>query len=209
VFAVLGVAQLLLKSGRISASVTRKVVHIGVSHYWLIAMVLIDSWWAAAIPPLAFIFINTASYFARLFPAMEHEERRKNLGTIYFPIALLISVLLTWLGPVPIWMGGLGIVVLGWGDGLASLVGERTTGRTYRIFGNTKSVGGSVTMLVAALVVTVAFFAVFVPNPFSPSHLLVIAGTAVLAAVVEALTPFGMDNLSVPLATMGFVFLLV
>ena len=140
---------------------------------------------------------------------MEHEERRKNLGTIYFPIALLICVLLTWAGPVPIWMGGLGIVLLGWADGLASLVGERSNGRKYQVYGNTKSIAGSLTMFVAALLVTAAFFLVFVADPFAARNMLIMIGTAALATLVEALTPLGMDNVSVPLATMGFVFFLL
>ena len=208
VFAVLGIAQLLLGRGAITAAVTRKIVHIGVSHYWLIAMAMIDAWWFAAIPPAAFIAINTASYFARLFPAMEHEERRKNLGTIYFPVVLLIAVLLTWAGPIPIWMGGAGILVLGWGDGLAALVGENTSGRKFKIVGNTKSILGTLTMFVASTTVIATFLFAF----GAYSGVLAIVGVSVLvgalATIAELFTPFGLDNLTVPLVVMFALYLL-
>ncbi|MFW5688274.1 MAG: diacylglycerol/polyprenol kinase family protein [Spirochaetota bacterium] len=204
VFAFIGAAQLLLRAGRISASVTRKIVHIGVAHWWLLAMVFFDRWEFAIVGPVAFIFINLASYLFGLFPAMEHEKRSRNLGTVYFPISLLICMLLTWAGPIPIWMGGLAILVLGWGDGLASLVGEQRARGTFRVFGNTKSVAGTATMFAASLAVTVVFTIVF----GGPVTLTTLAGSAILTALVattvEVVTPFGLDNLTVPLSTLLF-----
>jgi phytol kinase len=222
VFGFIGVAQLLLRSGRISASITRKVVHIGVAHWWILAMVFFDRWEFAIVGPAAFILINLASYLFRLFPAMEHEKRSRNLGTIYFPVALLSCVLLTWAGPIPIWVGGLAILVLGWGDGLASVVGEgRSNGIT--IFGNRKSVAGTGTMFVASLVVISVFVVLFLaPGPLAAGAatqlaagvtpdataiIVRIVATALVATLVELVTPFGLDNLTVPIVTMLFFYL--
>jgi phytol kinase len=207
VFAFIGIAQLLLKAGRLSPSVTRKVVHIGVAHWWLIAMVFFDRWEFAIVGPVAFIFINLASYLFRLFPAMEHERRRKNLGTIYFPVALLVMVLATWAGPIPIWMGGLGILVLGWGDGLASVVGEARERSVLRLLGNGKSAAGSLTMFVVSAVVTLVFVLVFTDPGTAPAVAIMVASTALIATAVELVTPFGLDNLTVPIITMLFVYL--
>lgn len=208
VFGFIGIAQLLLRAGHISASVTRKIVHIGVAHWWILAMLFFDRWEFAIVGPVAFVFINLASYLFRLFPAMEHKERTRNLGTVYFPVALLASVLLTWGGPVPIWMGGVGILVLGWGDGLASLVGERTGSHILRVFGNTKSIAGTATMFVASAIVTLAFLLVFASGSPAASIALVVVATALVASIVELVTPFGLDNLTVPLVTMLVVYLI-
>ncbi|TVQ27110.1 MAG: hypothetical protein EA382_04280 [Spirochaetaceae bacterium] len=209
VFAVIGVAQALLRSGRLSASATRKVVHIGVAHWWLLAMYFFDRWEFAIIGPVAFVAINLASYLLRLFPAMEHEERSKNLGTIYFPIALTATVLLTWAGPVATWIGGVGILVLGYGDGMAAVIGERSKRWRFPIMGTMKSAAGTATMFMFSAVVAAAFLIVFA----DPSTLIAagaipsvsIALTAIViaavATVVEVLTPFGLDNLTVPIAT--------
>jgi phytol kinase len=215
VFGFIGVAQLLLKQEVMSASATRKVVHIGVSHWWLLAMLFFDRWEFAIVGPVAFVLINLLSYILRLFPAMEHQKRSKNLGTIYFPIALTVMVLVTWGGPIPIWMGGLAILVLGYGDGLASLAGETSKGVRFRVFGNSKSLRGTFVMFIAAAVVSTVFLSLFA----GPETLLLAetSGTAgivltavLLAAVataVELLTPLGVDNLTVPFATVALLYL--
>lgn len=212
VFAFIGVAQLLLERGHLSPDVTRKVIHIGVSHWWLLAMLFFDRWEFAIVGPLAFIFINLASYLFRLFPAMEHPERRRNLGTVYFPISLLVLVLLFWAGPLEIWMGGVGILVLGWGDGLAALVGEKTRGRTFRVYGSTKSVAGTLTMLIAASAVAAVFLAVYSPGGVlgiggAPGIVLGALLVGVVSSAVELATPWGVDNLTVPLVTAFLVYL--
>ena len=208
VFSFIGFAQLLLRRGHISASVTRKVVHIGVAHWWILAMIFFDRWEFAIVGPVSFIFINLASFIFQLFPAMEHEKRSRNLGTVYFPIALLVCVLLTWAGPVPIWMGGLAILVLGWGDGLASLVGERSKGGVLKFLGNTKSVSGTVTMFLASAVVTTAFLLIFAGELSAGTLALTVVGAALVASLTELVTPFGLDNLTVPLITLMFVYLI-
>ncbi|MFW5718093.1 MAG: diacylglycerol/polyprenol kinase family protein [Spirochaetota bacterium] len=225
VFGFIGVAGLLLRAGRMSPALTRKAVHIGVAHWWILAMIFFDRWEFAIVGPAAFILINLASYLFRLFPAMEHEKRSRNLGTVYFPVALLACVLLTWAGPVPIWVGGLAILVLGWGDGLASVVGERRRSGSLTVLGNRKSIAGTVTMFVASTVVITVFVLLFLaPGPLAHtasasvtwlaagdpavSTLVVrILATALLATLVELVTPFGLDNLSVPLVTILFFHL--
>jgi len=216
VFGFIGIAQLLLRAGRISPSVTRKVVHIGVAHWWILAMVFFDRWEFAIVGPAAFILINLASYLFRLFPAMEHEKRSRNLGTVYFPVALLACVLLTWAGPVPIWVGGLAILVLGWGDGLASVVGESRGSGSLTMFGATKSIAGTVTMFVASTVVVTVFVLLFLsPGPLGSAGgdpavavlVVRILATALVATLVELATPFGLDNLTVPIVTLLFFHL--
>jgi len=208
VFGFIGIAQVMLRAGHLSPSVTRKVVHIGVAHWWILAMIFFDRWEFAIVGPVAFIFINLASYLFRLFPAMEHEERSRNLGTIYFPIALLANVLLTWGGSIPIWMGGLGILVLGWGDGLASVVGERTKSAALRVFGNTKSIAGSATMLVASVAVALVFFLIFGDSRTAGAIAVFVLTTALVATITELVTPFGLDNITVPIVVILFAYLI-
>jgi uncharacterized protein (TIGR00297 family) len=153
IFGLIGVAQLLLKSGVLGAAATRKLVHIGVAHWWIIAMLFIDDLAVALIGPVSFVAINWYSYRTHVFAAMEHPEPRRNLGTVYFPISLVILVLLTWSGLFPRWFGLVAILVLGWGDGSASLVGEYWATRSQRgrflVPGGRKSVAGTTAMFLA------------------------------------------------------------
>ncbi|MEX2442835.1 MAG: DUF92 domain-containing protein [Alkalispirochaeta sp.] len=162
IFAVIAVAQVLLRTRVLGAAATRKVVHIGVAHWWIIAMLFIDDLLVALIGPVSFILINWYSYRTHVFAAMEYSEPRKNLGTVYFPAALTALVALTWSGLFPQWYGLMAILVLGWGDGTASLVGEWLGARSpqgrFVVPGGTKSIGGTAAMFfvtgtVAAVVI--------------------------------------------------------
>lgn len=210
VFSVIGIAQLLLRAKITNATVTRKLVHIGVSHWWFLAMLFFDRWQFAIVGPIAFIIINLWSYLFRLFPAMEHEERTKNLGTVYFPIALLSLVLLGWAGPLPIWVAGMGILVMGYGDGFASLVGERYARSTFRIYGGNKSFLGTVSMFVASTLVVAAFCLIFgqdtIASGANAAGWIIAAAltTGAVATAVEVFTPLGIDNLTVPILTSLF-----
>src|SRR5208337_4826861 len=124
VFGFIGGASFLMRHRILRASAARKIIHIGVAHWWLIAMATMSDPWVASVGPASFIVINSLSLRFRLLPAMDEGADRHNLGTVYFPISLLVLVNLCWRGVVPVWVGGLAVLVLGWGDGLAALVGE-------------------------------------------------------------------------------------
>ncbi|MTI95842.1 MAG: phosphatidate cytidylyltransferase [Firmicutes bacterium] len=206
IFAIIGISELLVRLFHLPKEESRKFVHIGVSHWWLIAMFFFTEWQWAIIPPITFIFLNLVSWYTGIFDSMERKTRDiNNLGTVYFPIALLILVLLTWFDSpvfegVHPYIGALGIMAMGYGDGFAGLIGTNFGKTKYTLFGATKSVEGSIAMLVAS------FIPLFVILLLGPGLGLVWAlGGALLLAVaataIEALTPKGLDNLTVPLGT--------
>ncbi|HYW85740.1 MAG TPA: hypothetical protein VFB30_20980 [Spirochaetia bacterium] len=248
VFGFIGIATVLMRRRVLAPAVTRKVIHIGVAHWWLIAMALMDDPWVASVGPASFIIINALAIRFRLLPAMDEGADARNLGTVYFPVALLILVNLCWRGVVPVWVGGLAVLVLGWGDGLAAIVGEkwgsrkvdlqrdqihglRRTRRTgtgtperysrtafgpsassrtpvpwrgrIRLRGlGRKTVAGTAAMFGASFTVSLCFTVIFNSRFGTPAAA---AGVSVLTAaaatVVEVLTPLGVDNITVPLAT--------
>ncbi len=193
IFAVIGIAQLLLKAGLLDASATRKVVHIGVAHWWILAMLFIDDVGIALIGPVSFILINWVSYRRHVFAAMEHPEPRSNLGTVYFPIALTILVGLTWSGLFPTWYGLAAILVLGWGDGLASIVGEhpgvRNEALRFAVPGGRKSVLGTAAMFFAAGAVSALILFLFAGS--GRGHTPTTTGFGLWHAIVEELQRVG------------------
>jgi phytol kinase len=202
VFGFIGIATILMRRGVLAPAVTRKVIHIGVAHWWLIAMALMDDPWVASVGPASFIVINALAIRFHLLPAMDEGADARNWGTVYFPISLLILVNICWRELAPVWVGGLAVLVLGWGDGLAAIVGESRGGRSLRIWGGRKSVAGTAVMFGASFVVTLCFTLVFNPRFGAPAAALGVSVlTASAATAVEALTPLGIDNITVPLAT--------
>jgi phytol kinase len=208
VFGLIGIGTILMRRGALSPVITRKVIHIGVAHWWLIAMALMDDPWVASVGPASFIVINALAIRFRFLPAMGEGADARNWGTVYFPVSLLVLVNLCWRAVVPVWVGGLSVLVLGWGDGLAAIVGEsRNRIRLpqhggIRMWRGRKSVAGTAVMFGASFAVTLGFTLVFNTRFGAPGAALgVSALTASAATAVEAFTPRGIDNITVPLAT--------
>lgn len=201
VFGLIGAATLLMRGKLLGAAAARKFIHIGVSHWWLIAMALIDDPWVASVGPAGFVVINALALRFKLLPAMDEGRDRGNLGTVYFPISLLVLVNLCWRGVMPAWVGGIAVLVLGWGDGLAALVGEGNSAPGVRIWGGRKSAAGTLMMFSASFAVTLVFTLIF--NARYGDLVPAIGVSTIMAAAaaaVEFFTPFGIDNITVPLA---------
>lgn len=202
---IIFVSELLVKQFKLPKEESRKFVHIGVSHWWLLAMFSFTSWKWAIIAPIAFIFLNLFSWYTGLFNSMERGSRNINdLGTVYFPISLLALVLLTWHdnpilpGITPL-AGAVGIMAMGYGDGFAALVGTRLGKNKFTVLGSVKSLEGSGAMFAAALIPL--FLLISLGTEMSwPAALGSAAALAALATLIEAITPQGLDNLTVPLA---------
>jgi dolichol kinase len=137
----------------------------------------------------------------------EVTEGGHSLGLVFYAVSYTILALFFSAKPYVI---ASGILPMAYGDASASLVGEKYGRRQFTIFAK-KSVEGCATMFVisfVSLVVSLMFFSVFYSlSVFS----LVIAAlaVAVVATVIEALTPRGFDNITVPLVgALLFVFLI-
>ena len=91
-----------------------------------------------------------------------------------------------------------------WGDGLAALVGQRYGEHPYQVWGEKKSWEGSLAMCLVSYIVCATILG-FVQGA-TPSTWLVSGIVAVLATALEAVSKYGIDNLSVPIgaAAAGF-----
>jgi phytol kinase len=209
VFGFIGLATVLMRQGALNAAAARKVIHIGVSHWWLIAMAMIDDPWVASVGPASFIIINALAIRFRFLPAMGEGAPARNWGTVYFPVSLLVLVNLCWRGLLPLWAGAIAVLVMGWGDGLAAMVGEGSR-RAVRFWGGRKSLAGTAVMFAASFTVAMVFTLLFNRRMATPGQALGAASaTAAVATAVEFLTPLGIDNITVPLATAAVYGLFV
>ena len=193
-FAALGAAEGLRRWRGYPVDFTRKVVHIAAGMtVWL--LLLFKTLPMALIPPLSFVLLNIVSYKQGLFQAME-TGKRGNLGTIYFPISFSILTWLLWTQR-PILVAAL--MPMTWGDSMAAIVGRRWGRHQYRVLSSSRSVEGSLAFLAAAWIATALPLVILPGSPFSVgSGLFVALGTAAVATVAEALSPWGIDNITVP-----------
>lgn len=192
---MLGVSEVLRRVARVSVDVTRKFVHIAVGMIAFPLVLLFQSWQCAIIPPLVFIIVNYVSYRRQIFVGMETGARGQ-LGTVYFPISFAILLPLLWSQPALLVASLMPMV---WGDALAAIVGQRIGMRKFTILGQTRSLEGTLAMFVfswLAVFLALIFFAQSLESSFVTA--LIVAS---VASIVEALSPFGLDNLTVPLAS--------
>jgi phytol kinase len=160
-----------------------------------------DHWYAILVPPALFVVLNYVSYRRELFKAMERKEKAGGLGTVYYAISLtIVAPIAMLLGGV--WAAAAAIVLMAWADGLADPIGRRYGVHKYRIVGSTKSIEGSLGFFLvgfAAVAVTLTFFNAFSSLPAGVNIPLFSLAIAALGTVIEALSPAGTDNLTVPI----------
>ncbi len=220
VFALLFVVETLIARNVVREATGRKILHIGVAHWWLLAMIFHDSPWFASVGPLFFLIFNAVAWRRGSMAALRPPAEGGNLGTIYFPLSLLALVFLTFDGLFPVYTGAIGVLIMGWGDGLAALVGERVTVGRYVVAGRgvrranamteptqpraTKSLAGSITMFAASFAAAAIVVGTLGPRAGLGTVTARAAAVAAVATIVEAATPLGLDNLTVPICSVLF-----
>ena len=171
---------------------SRKIIHIGTGPVILLA-------WLFDIPKnIAFFtaFLITialgVNYQYRLLPAIEDIER-KSFGTIAYGISITLLLLLFW----PHYASSvcIGVLSMAFGDGLAGLIGRSVKSPKWSILDQTKSIVGTLTMG-SVVAITTSIVSSTNNLGIQPLEILVIS---VIATFLEQISPFGIDNLTVPI----------
>lgn len=185
---------------------SRKFIHILLANWWLIAMAFFDNVIYALIPPILFVIINYVSYKSNLIKVMErNEEDKDGLGTVYYAIALIPLVILSFGITNNRLIGLVGFFIMAYGDGFAALVGKSTESKEYTVFGTKKTIAGSAMMFVISLVITLAVFAIS-----NTSYLFIKAIIiSIIATVLEAISIKGTDNITVPVITSVITYFII
>ena len=188
---------------------SRKFIHIMLGNWWFIAMYFFTNVCFAAFVPATFIGINYLSYKKDLIKVMEREQQ-DGMGTVYFAIALLILVIVSFgiyknaaLGLVP-------FLVMAYGDGFAAVVGKLIKSKKYKLSDSKKSFAGSVTMFVISTLLIGGYLAVTHSDVFwQTAHWpLISVMMGFVMTAVEAISGKGIDNISVPIGTLALLMLI-
>ncbi len=192
---VLALGEGLRRGLELSVEFTRKFVHVCVGLIAFPLVWLFHTWYWAIIPPLVFIVVNYVSYRRQIFLGMETGEKNQ-FGTVYFPISFSVLIALLWSQPALLVAA---VMPMTWGDAFAAILGRRWGAHPFTLFGQTRSLEGSLVMFAFSFVATLAALLIFA-QPFSASLVLALF-TALAAALVEGISPLGIDNLTVPLVS--------
>lgn len=200
IFGLIGLAEFLRRRRGYGSGFTRKVIHIGVGMLAWALPFLFNEPWLFIVACVGFMIINLLDWRFGFFAAMSSSSR-SNLGTVYFPLAAAVVAYVYWDYP-PIMVAAL--MPLTWGDGLAPVIGKLFGKHTYEIQGTTRSLEGTAGFFFAALLATWLALWIMPGSPaLTPAEAFLPALIVSLAtAVVEAVTIWGLDNLTVTATAM-------
>lgn len=202
---ILGLATICYNKKRFTQEETRKFAHIGLCNWWLIAWIFFDNFIIASILPFVFIILNACNYRMGFLKGLEPEKKEKrNLGTIWYAISLFILSILLFRHQEYLYIGGIGILILGYGDGLAGLIGA-SFGR-HKLDVNEKSVEGSLALGIASFIISLLLLQSVV---ISSNYIAYALFIAIFAMMIEMFSPNGIDNLTLPLGVSLVTYLLM
>ena len=200
------VAILLFLSEKVLRSyplVSRKFLHIMVGNIFFILPLFEHAWVMAFVAAAPFIVLTfLVSPYSPLKIVSETSAAGHGMGLVYYSISWTVLAYTFFSRPEII---SIGIVAMSYGDGFASLIGTRFGKRKYNIFGDWKSVEGSITMFFIVMVVSaiaLAYYAV-------PINIYAVVAAAFVATVVEGITPKGLDNITVSFSAALIYFAIV
>lgn len=185
---------------KLNPEISRKIAHL-LTALASAALPFFAAFSDIAIAAAFFVPIMLISKFNNLFSAV-HSVQRRTLGEIYFPAAVgLMATLFPLILPYTF-----GLAVLGISDTTASSVGRRFGKHGYKILGVNKTYLGSAAFAVTTFLVGLSIFSIG-SIPLAQSAMMATL-SAVVLTLVEGVSPYGTDNLSVPLAAGALIVLL-
>jgi phytol kinase len=183
-------AEWLSRAKQIHAELTRKLVHVAVGTFvafWPFFL----SWRQIQLLSLLFFIIVCISIKLNVFRSI-HAVKRNMLGELLFAIVIGLLALIS----TNEWVFTAAMLHLSIADGLAAVVGLGWgDSNSYKVWGRTKSIAGSVAFLVASFCI-LAMYGILANSTTSFFTLLWLP---LVATAAENIAVQGTDNLVMPL----------
>lgn len=199
--AIVGLGEALRGGLGVAPEQSRRAVHALTGLAVAVAVPFFSGPGPIYVLALLFVGVNLVAIARGWFPGM-HGIRRTSIGTVTFPLALLLALWVCWtLDPARLYVLQIAFVVLALADPLASWVGMgvRRPGRLL-VGVNEKSVAGSAAFFAATW--TIVFAGLVWAGWTVPASALAALVIASLATGAEALATGGWDNLFIVLAVI-------
>ena len=218
--ALVAVSEVLKKTLNFKPNATRKFVHILTSVLIFFSPYYFESNFYPALITLIFIPLNLLAIKNNWLSSLhgvnyddENEAQSPSYGTVYYPLSFFILTLTCW--DEHVWILQTSMLVLGFGDAIAALVGESSEKpHTFKLMAHKKTIEGSVAMFVTSVFVLVGALIFFIDkseiiSSLSLTSLIALCiAIALVVTAVEALLSGGMDNLFIPLSAAYILLIL-
>lgn len=204
VFGLVAILNFCVTKFKLPQDISRKITHIGAGSLIGFLALYNDSHWSKYLNVTIFVVWIILLIQKGLF-ASDDDEAVKTMtrngdksellkGPLYFVIVATICGTLFY----KTFPGIMVIATLGWGDGIAPIVGSRYGRLKYEVL-SSKSVEGSISMFIAAFAASIFFVWLIIPSELNIIRILILSA---IATVVEACSPKEIDNLLIPTAVI-------
>ncbi|MCW8798661.1 MAG: phosphatidate cytidylyltransferase [Prosthecochloris sp.] len=204
VFSVPPLMDYLVSNHGLSRDISRKIVHICAGSVIIFLPLFQDGHWTQYLNVLVFV-VWTLLLVQKGFFAADDDQAVKTMtrtgdkrellrGTLYFVLVATICGTVFYKQ----FAGVMAMAVLGWGDGLAPIFGMKLGKMKYRVFCE-KTIEGSLAFFVGSALAGLFFVWLIVPSAYNPP---VILSIALVATILEGMSPKEVDNILIPVAVV-------
>ncbi len=174
----------------------RKIIHIGIGPLIPLAWLLNISANLAISTSLAVTFALIINKKFNIIPGIE-DIKRNSYGTIAYGLTISLLMILFWTKSPEAVIAA--VLIMAFGDGMAGLIGQNINSKSWKIWGQRKSIAGTLTMAIISLCI-LTLLSFLIGDNIYPIKIIAIT---ILSVSLEQLSPLGIDNITVPL-TVAF-----
>lgn len=201
-----GFTELLYHKFKVDVEYTRKVVHVCTGLIALTFQVYLDEIWQVAILTLSFLGLFALSEKKKWFKSIT-SIKRKSSGSWLFAIVVILCFWLSKEWTFEFYY--LPILILSISDPMAALIGKKTRFYPVKIFGQLKTIGGTIAFFITTITLIFGFkvIAPFIFNGLTfPTYTwFFIISLALVSSFAELFSTKGWDNLTVPVSIIIFL----
>ncbi|PCJ65646.1 MAG: phosphatidate cytidylyltransferase [Bacteroidetes bacterium] len=205
-----GFTDLLYHKFKVAVQHTRKIAHICTGFIALTFPLYLDEIWHVAILSTSFLGLMALSEKFQWFKSIT-AVKRKSYGSWLFALVVLICfAVFKRIGPIFYYLP---ILILTLADPAAAIFGRKFNYKPLTIFGQKKTIGGSIAFFLVAVATQLAYisfarFLVTADFQIDFSDILKFCIVALASAVAEFFSTKGWDNLTIPLTVLAVLLLL-
>lgn len=188
-------SEILLRKKIVGGETARKFVHILAGSVIAFLPFYISYQWIVLLG-VGFVVINLINRYTSIFNAI-HTINRKSYGDLFFGMAVIFCALLE----LPNWIFAAAILQVSISDGLAALIGSHFGKNPYKVLGHNKTLLGSWVFAISSMAIVIVAGQFGGLSNFYNINALILLAPLVLTGV-ENISGYGLDNLTIPMATV-------